>query len=205
MRDQYLQTRLSNLLKRMTPPRVFSFDESSQVAEVSQMMRVLRREAPTENYEKWWGTFEANLLDAHQTRAWPTINEFVNACQKISLVASPNHVAVDQKYTWVLKWFEKKGMAFPSINEPSITMRLIRDGHLSSERQARFLGFALSDEAAAKARQQRPCWKEWEHHVRVTAKIRGVDYKTAEAQVRIELPEHELPAAIVPDNFSREG
>lgn len=205
MRDQYLQSRLSNLLKRMTPPRAFSFDENSQVAEVSQMMRVLLREAPSENYENWWDTFEANLLEAHQTRAWPTIYEFVNACQKISKVTSSNNMADGHKYPWVLKWFERKGVAFPSINEPSITMRLIKDGHLSSERQARFLGFALSDEAAAKARQQRPCWNEWEHHVRVTAKIRGVDYKTAEAQVRMELPEHELPAALVPDNFSREG
>jgi len=205
MRDQYLQSRLSNLLKRMTPPRAFGFDENAQVSEVSQMMRVLLREAPSDNYEKWWDTFEANLLDSHQTRAWPTINEFVNACQKISKVPLSNHGADGHKYSWVLKWFERKGEAFPSINEPSITMRLIKDGHLSSERQARFLGFALSDEAAAKARQQRPCLKEWEHHVQVMAKLRRIDYEKAEKQVLTELPEHELPAGLVPDKFSQEG
>jgi hypothetical protein len=114
------------------------------------MARVLWREAPLQGYEEWWGKFEGYLLENHQSRAWPIVGQIVKACQAVSgpkSIRNFNDTSVFEfKYQRVLDYFLKHKAPAPYYNEPEITSRLIKEGYLSDEREARFFGFALDEE-----------------------------------------------------------
>lgn len=197
VRDNYIHLQLTRLLERLTPPRNFAENEEAKITEIQHMARVLWREAPLQGYEEWWGKFEGYLLENHQSRAWPIVGQIVKACQAVSgpkSIRNFNDTSVFEfKYQRVLDYFLKHKAPAPYYNEPEITSRLIKEGYLSDEREARFFGFALDEEANKKVHSQRPGKDEWNQHIRVLCRINDLDEATIIDRELRELSHGEIP------------
>ena len=193
MRKEFLLTKVTHLLDRLSPPRAISGNQEAQAQEIDQIVAVLTKYAPRNGYETWWPEFEGRLLESHQTRAWPTVFEIKQACDAGKKKADPTLVQSELELR-AIEWLEKHKKAHPVFNTPSITAEVVRRGVLSDLREARFKGFALNEEQSSQALKQRPGREEWEHHVTVMARLRGCTYDEAHAQEAQEISEGQLPA-----------
>lgn len=195
MRTDFLQDSLTRLLGRLSPPRSIAKDARAQRDEIAHLVRVLAAAAPRDGYADWWQRFEIALLDAHQTRAWPTVNEVSKAC-RVANGGAAGRAPMDQdsRYQIAAAFASDRGVPHPVINEPYISARIVSAGIIPSLREARRLGFQLSDADTQQARAQRPSADEWRHHVEVMARLRGVTEVEAEARERREVSEGQLPS-----------
>lgn len=192
MRKEFLLTKVTHLLDRLSPPRSISANQEAQAQEIDLIVSVLSKYAPQSGYETWWPEFEARLLENHQTRAWPTVFEIKAACDAGKRKADPSLVQSELEMR-AIEWLENHKTAHPVFNTPDITEEVVKRGVFPDYRLARFRGFTLSDSQAEIARKQRPSREEWEHHVTVMARLRGCTYDEAHAIEAREVSEGELP------------
>lgn len=193
MRKEFLLTKVTHLLDRLSPPRSISGNQEAQAQEIDQIVLVISKYAPKNGYETWWPEFESRLLENHQTRAWPTVFEIKQACDAGKKKADPSLVQSELELR-AIEWLEKHKTAHPVFNTPDITEEVVKRGVFHDYRMARFRGFALNEGQAAIAKKQRPSREEWEHHVTVMARLRGCTYEEAHAQEAQEVSEGELPS-----------
>lgn len=196
MRNEFLMTKVTHLLDRLSPPRAISQNQEAQAQEIDQIVAVLSKYAPKTGYETWWPEFEARLLENHQTRAWPTVFEIKQACDAGKKQADPSLVQSELELR-AIEWLENHKTAHPVFNTPAITAEIVSRGVVSDLREARFKGFALSEEQSAIALAQRPGREEWEHHVKTMARLRSMSYDEAHAIEAREVSQGQLPAYLV--------
>lgn len=178
MRSEYLRDRVTTLLSRYSPPRAMQKNTKAQQQEVDAILRVLGTHMPTTGYEEWWIGFEDRLLTSHDTRAWPTIAEFKRAAN--TGTRSPDAMSEARLQHMAEEWAVNHRRPHPALNTPEITARLIGMGILSDLREARWLGFDLS-EKDLKAARDMPCGdEEWRRHVTLMSGLLGLSYEETE-------------------------
>lgn len=188
-RDDHLAQKLNEFLDRFSPPRRIANNPSAMQQDADEMMRILLRFAPPDDYIRWIDNVLRDLQEGMTTRSWPAPGELARACKANATTGQQHRNAAHVESCMVDKmatWHAKFGAEMPSMGKPERTAELIRRGVLSSERSARFFGYALSTEQALLADEQPTTHEEWRHHVRVTARLRGISEFEAEAALRKE-------------------
>jgi hypothetical protein len=151
--------------------------------------------------ESWWERFEDVLLRRMKTQAWPIASEVEAACK-----ASQQSSGTDKGETFassieeaqLVEWFLKFKGQRPGLGSSRHTASLIARGILADEREARFYGFSLSPDQAERAKTQRPRLAEWNHHIAVQARLKGISEAEADAIERRTVSPDQLPAAPLP-------
>jgi hypothetical protein len=149
-------------------------------------------------YEFWWDRFEDVLLRRMKTQAWPIASEVEAACKASHQTSGPDKgetFASSLEETQLVEWFLKFKSQRPGLGSSRHTASLIARGILADEREARFYGFTLSPDQAERAMTQRPRMAEWNHHVAVQARIKGIHEAEADAIERRTISPDQLPAA----------
>jgi len=209
MRNEVLTERLMGLLQRLSPPRSMLKNKDAQQAEVDHMLTVVLSAAPSSGYEEWWQRFEADLLESHQTRAWPTIFEITETCKRLrrddSGAVAGTRGDAEAEIVQIRDWLGRGHFrASSTFRHPEATARLIAEGVFENEREARFRGFPLSPEMNARAigkstggwrrtGQQPMSRAEWDHHIRVLANLRRKPEREVIEEERAALSAAELP------------
>lgn len=133
-------------------------------------------------------TFVA-VFEGYRGREWPNPETFTAA------IYEKRGEEVDEcaRVEMAAEWFRARGTPHPAFNEPAITTALLKAGHFWNLREARFLGFALTESQSDEAREQRPGEAEWKHHVRVMSGLRKQSYEECEAQEFAEMTPGQTP------------
>ncbi|NAZ37168.1 hypothetical protein [Rubellimicrobium sp. CFH 75288] len=200
-RNDHLEARLRALLARRTPPRGIAGQALADEAE--SLIAAVLRLAPAMGYEAWWEAVARTVEERHRSRSWPTVGDIADAAREVR-TRSPGHdagpAAADQHREAAMvdlleRHFRATGAPLGGVNRASRTAALIRRGVLADAREARHRGFDLSPDQAAEARAARPSRTEWEHHVAVIGRLKGLMPDEAEAwcisaSSGAALPEH---------------
>lgn len=210
MRDQFLQSKFTALLGRLSPPQAIRSSEALQADEIASLVSSVKSTAPRDGYEEWWPRFEASLLDLMQTRAWPTRNEIKRAAASVG--GGPELSDADlfsAKVDNARSWLSTNRKCPHWVTDYAITRALLDEGRFENEREARFLGWPLSTEDERKAigrpsgdgpwreGQQRMGMEEWQHHIKVMSELTGKPEHEVAAQEREVLSPAELPAGMI--------
>lgn len=183
---------MANLLQRYSPPRAIAKNGQAQAEEMSSLIKAINRAMPSQDFEEWWQDFEERLLTSHQTRAWPTLHEVSKAFpQKGS--GENSTLAESERQIKACEWFNQHGKPHPVFNKPSFTAELLRIGAISDLREARFLGFDLTEDQEKAALKQRMGREEWRYHIRVVARLRDCSEAEAESVERFQISPEQLP------------
>lgn len=156
---------------------------------ISRPMNSVLRYAPLDDYIRWMDNVLRDLQEGMITRSWPAPGELVRACKANATTRQPHgdNLHVEAKMVDMMAdWHEEFHEEMPSMGKPERTAELIRRGVLSSERSAKFYGYTLSRAQSLLADKQPTTIEEWRHHVRVTARLRGISEREAEAALREE-------------------
>lgn len=192
MKAQYITDQIEILFSRLSPPRSISKNAEAQGQEIAQVVQIIAKAAPSQNIAEWWQGFEMRLLEAHETRAWPTIAEIKRALGGSGKGVDPERVFMAQLQSAIL-WFDAKKKPHPVFNNSRITEAMLRGGQLSDLRFARWKGFSLTKEQMAEAKKMRMGWAEWKQHVEICANLRGISVGEADTQERADIG-HMAPA-----------
>lgn len=196
-RTEFLADALEFFLhERRTRPRMIATDEGA-AAEMKALLRIVLARAPNVAYESWWDRTVEALGEIQNTRAWPIEREMLTASAQASDRgrSSSGGTAPSEENVigLMVGWLERNGTEMPGFGSIARTTILVARGHLTDLREARFRGFALSDEQAFEARNQRPSRAEWDHHVKVMARLRHQLPSEAEGQCLDETSASQLP------------
>ncbi len=82
-RENFLKTKLKDLLARRSMPRQLAENSRAQAEEMKSLAFTIGRYAPRGDYEDWWPRFAQRLDEDAKTRAWPTAFEIKAAAQAI--------------------------------------------------------------------------------------------------------------------------
>lgn len=189
IRESYLSLRFNEFLDRFAPPRGIANNPTAMQQDADAMLRTVLRYAPSEGYSEWLDRVLRDLQEGMTTRSWPAPGELAKACKAGAMAGqtdgNASHVE-GRLVDMMADWHSKYRSEMPRMGKPERTAELIRRGVLSGERAARFLGYTLSADQARLAAEQPPTREEWRHHVRVTARLRGVTEAEADAALRTE-------------------
>jgi len=105
-----------------------------------------------------------------KTHGWPIQSEIDAAAKAIRRQGSANPLA---QLDLAAEYASTHGKPLPWANTPEYTFHLTKMGVLPSLREARFRGFALSQEQNRISIDQPMSLAEFEHHCKVLADIRG--------------------------------
>lgn len=206
-RDEFIKAGLTGILERKTPPAAIRGNPDAQRGEVAAMVKTIARYAPVSGIDLWWDRFEDNLSRRMKTHGWPIPSEIDMACREVSgRNAQDGGNAVEQEILRMMtEWFTRFADQLPGHGRPDRTAELIRRGVLADEREARFKGFDLGEDQRRRAMDQRMGRDEWRHHIRVTARLRGVSEAEAEVSIRAEVRCGPLDrrSAAIPDKSIR--
>lgn len=178
-----LTRRMTEFLSRRTAPKTIAGSAEAQKAEIASLVRAVMRHAPRDGLQTWWQEFEDALLARMKTHGWPIQSEIDAAAKAIRREGSANPL---RSLDLAADYARTHGKPLPWANTPEYTYHLTQMRVLSSLREARFKGFALSQEQNRIALDQRMTDDEFEHHCEVMARLRGVDIfdvRTTEAQM----------------------
>jgi outer membrane protein TolC len=189
MRDEILRAKLGHLLGRLTPPQSMRGNQQAQEDEMRSLLRGVQTAAPAEDIENWWRAFEDALLDAQQTRAWPTRFEIRKAADAIRPARLVGDDEFENQVNRARAWLGERRGPPPGMGNPRVTAALLSEGRFHNEREARFWGWPLDDAAMKRALAQPIGADEWRHHVRVMASLKGQSEAETEAQERAWLAE----------------
>jgi len=194
-RTDEITERFTEWLDRYSPPRHFAKDAKAMQAEADALLKTIIRNAPSTGYTAWIGEMLERLSGEMKTRAWPTVGEMTQACRAKAVTRSTgNDDAVEDNCLRIMaEWFEKFKAEMPSMGRADRTRKLIDQGVIENERAAKFYGFNLSDNDAAKAAEQKMTRPEWDHHCRVTASLRGCTIQEAADAERRRINQQEPP------------
>lgn len=189
IREAHLAQKFNEFLDRFTPPRSIANNAAAMQQDADQMMRIVLRYAPPDGYAAWLDRVLCDLQEGMTTRSWPAPGELAKACKAGASVGPPqgnaSHIE-GRLVDMMAEWHARFGTEMPRMGKPERTAELIRRGVLSCERAAKFMGYTLSSEQARDAEKQRTSREEWRHHVRITARLRGISEAEAEAALRAE-------------------
>lgn len=153
-------------------------------------------------------TFQ-RILETQKSREWPKPAHFVEAVE-----ATHNRVlgnldpvdAIQREANEMEAWLKTNTYAHGNFHSHEATVELIRRGIFQDEREARFRGLPVSRDMAEKAMgrpsgdgprrtgQQSMSRREWDHHVRVMARLTGRSESDVARDEREWLSQEELPA-----------
>lgn len=209
LHDADIKSRLSRFLTRKQIPRRLDSNPSATDDEIAALVAAIARNAPrtAERLAEWWPAFEAALGEVCGSM-WPTEKEIRDAAQSASKTMQQVGAAgsaTDQNQTMVeahiiaamIEFFARLKRPLPGYNSAHRTAVLIRRGVLHDEREARFFGFELTQEQTKRALSQRPRKEEWDHHIRVMARLKSITRDEAERIERAEISPGQLPAWMV--------
>lgn len=201
IREQYLAERFNEWLNRFSPPKRIATDSAAQQRDADDMLRTVLRFAPREGYSEWLVGMLARLQEGMTTRSWPAPGEIAKACKAGGERRGgvDDDAAEENAINMLEDWFRKFKDQMPSMGRDSRTMALIARGVLKSEREAKFYGFNLDQAAERRARDQKMCVAEWNHHCRVVAKLRGITAQEAASQERARDPNGSPSHRSIPD------
>lgn len=170
-----LLRRMMGILSRRSPSRAIASSEEAQKAEVAALVRAVAKYAPRERLEEWWQQFEDALLSRMKTHSWPIQSEIEAAAKSIAGNRAAIGNAVENGIELAVQWYVEHKTPFPSNNTPEMTRALIARGVLRSLREARWRGFNLGVEDTRRALDEPVSAAEFEHHVGVMARLKGVE------------------------------
>ena len=150
IRSDTLETKLSALLKRLSPPRLMTVEV--QADEMDALARAIDRAAPRDGYDAWWPQFEDSLLSSMTTRAWPTVGEIARAAKSIHAPRSATEAETEshEVYGWILEWWHKHRDCPRHLAKSHHACRMIAEG-IATPGQLRRGGFPLTDRDMAAA------------------------------------------------------
>lgn len=192
-REQFLQNRVTSLLRRLSAPKSIAGSKELIDEETSGIVRLIGAMMPRSGYEDWWSTFEANLLAEHQTRSWPTQYEIRKAAESMRKDVAPDQ-AFESHVITAMDFFDRHRKACPWFNSEAITNEFLRVGRLRNVEEARHYGFELSQEQRDRAKAMPMCREAWKRHVNITARLTGQTYSEAERQEFGAISEGRRPA-----------
>lgn len=188
-RETHLTQRFNEFLDRFAPPRSIANNPTAMQQDADDMLRTVLRYAPSNGYSEWLDRVLRDLQEGMTTRSWPAPGELARACKAASSVGQPQGAASNTEgrvVDMMADWHAKFGTEMPRMGKPERTAELIRRGVLASERDAHFKRYTLSAHQERRAVEQPPTRDEWRHHVRVTARLRGISEAEAEASLRMD-------------------
>jgi hypothetical protein len=171
--------RLSRWLGRYEPRKHLRGKDALLADELNALLAPILKYAPPQAYEPWTEVMLERLDERMTTTAWPIAGEVAAACTAPSEPAEPRGNVVP---------FPK-----PVANPVALS---IDNGTVRDERHARWQGMTLTGAQLARARAQRPCREEWDHHVRVMARFsrfQGLTLADVEAICAAEMSSGQLP------------
>lgn len=193
MQRAEIHSTVTAFLCRFTPPKQIADNDEHMAEEADLIVNEVARFAPGTGFPDWWREVGTELVRRMKTRAWPMLGEVEAACRAVndrsghSGPKGGNSREVEAKcIDMMADWHAKFGTEMPRMGKPERTAELIRRGVLASERDARFKRYTLSAHQERRAVEQPPTRDEWRHHVRVTARLRGISEAEAEASLRME-------------------
>lgn len=170
LHQQDLTNRMAAFLSRRTAPKAIAGNVEAQKAEMAALVRAAMRYAPRDGLHQWWQEFEDALLSRMKTHGWPIQSEIDAAAKAIRREGSANPLA---QIDLAAQYASTHGKPLPWANTPEYTFHLTKMGVLTSLRDSRFRGFALSPEQNRIALDQPMSRAEFDHHCKVLADLRG--------------------------------
>lgn len=170
-----LLRRMMGILSRRSPSRAIAGNEEAQKTEIASLVRAVSRYAPRTGLDEWWQQFEDALLSRMKTHSWPIQSEIEQAAKSITKTRATEINANENAIERAVQWCVEFKTPLPGANTPEMTRALIQRGVLQSLREARHRGFALSNEDTRTALGESLTAVEFEHHIAVLARLRGVD------------------------------
>lgn len=183
---EFLYSPVDGLLRRFTSPEYLTADR--QRTEINDMVTDINSEIPSgvepPELRLILQKIGTHVRKKHNGRAWPTIKVLCDGVKFALRDTDVKEGTADegQVVQFLKDWFEQFKGPMPSIARADRTDVMI-EHNVFNAREARFWGFPLSDKAREAAKDQPPSKAEWSRHVRVMAKLRGIDERTAEAQI----------------------
>lgn len=210
IREDFISTRFNEWLERFTPPRGIANNLDAQQKDANALLATVLRFAPAHDYGDWYDAMIIRLEESMETRAWPVPGSVAKACRSNAATGQANGNTLQfesQAVDRMADWYSKFKAQMPGHGRDTRTADLIRRGTLANEREARFRGFSMSDSMNRTAMDQPMGRDEWRHHIAVTARLRGVDEREVEAQIREELRERPVAArgVSIPDKTANTG
>ena len=168
-----LMRRMRAFLDRRTPPKQIAASEEAQRGEIVALVRVVMKYAPQDDLGDWWQKFEDELLKRMKSHFWPVASQVEEAAIKASDGRkSQFEIIMEAK---ARDWATTHRKPLPWYNSVEMTKKLLDDGTITSLREARIGGFAMTQEQNRAALDEPMLEREFEHHCAVMAGLRGVD------------------------------
>ena len=188
IREADLSQRFNEFLDRFSPPRGIVNNPTAMQQDADAMLQTVLRYAPKSGHIEWLEGVLRTLQEGMTTRSWPAPGELAKACKGggKEAPAAPSEAVEEAAITRMTAWYEKFGSQAPGQGNYARTAELINRGVLKDEREAHFRGFDLNEDQRKRAKDQPTSREQWRHHVRVTARLRGISEDEAEFQIRSE-------------------
>lgn len=197
IRTETIHRALARWLERYSPPMAIKDNMQAMQDETEALLRALLKFAPREGYDGWVAEALERCAYQMKTRAWPTVGELGAVCSNMRKERIGDAAPADEASTVdrMGDWFRRFGNEMPGFGRFDRTEEMIRRGHIANLREARWRGFALSEEQRRIALSQPIGREEWRHHCTVMARIHGITFEEAEAMERVRSrPDHALAA-----------
>ena len=188
IREADLSQRFNEFLDRFSPPRGIVNNPTAMQQDADAMLQTVLRYAPKSGHIEWLEGVLRTLQEGMTTRSWPAPGELAKACKGggKEAPAAPSEAVEEAAIGRMIAWYEKFGTQAPGQGNHGRTAELIRRGVLKDEKFAHFKGFDLSEDQRRRAKDQPTSREQWQHHVRVTARLHGISEQEAEFQIRAE-------------------
>lgn len=186
MREQIIETRLRDLLKRLSPPMRVKGSAELQAQEVKALFDAISARAPRSDVEDWMRRWEEMLLRSHSTRAWPILKEVHDAADRLQRDAAPGEANISVDADYAAAWIQRTGRVPGWLNSVELTAELLRRGVVSDLREARFRGCEMTREQDEAARKMKMGRDERDHHLKVMARLWNCSIAEAAARLSKE-------------------